>query len=477
MLTASKKVINGWAMYDWANSVYNLVITTTFFPVLYSTIVRNTPYNGTINFMGRSFDAVPFKDYCMSFTFLIIVVLIPILSSIADTRGNKKQFMFFFCTLGSICCSALFFFDASNVLLSIFLFCLATMGFYGSQVFYNSYLPDIAAVQDQDRISAKGYTYGYIGSVILQLIGFGLVLYYGDEDKLFPLQLTFLLVGLWWFGFAQITFARLPASLPSISTKRNLVHDGIQELKKVLTQLAHLPQLKKYLIAFFLYSTGVQTIMLAATDFGLTELMLDDSTLILTIVIIQLVAIPGAIGMAKLSGSIGNIKTLMLTVSFWIIVCFSGYTLGNMASTLKPYATQLLSLKQELSTATTATKANLEQQIVLVKQSMKPVQAPITYWFYLLAVAVGLVMGGIQALSRATYAKLMPVTNDTASFFSFYDVMEKLSIVVGIFSFGYIHELTGSMSNSILALLIFFVLGLVMLYFTLKSPTHATTHH
>lgn len=475
MPTADKKVINGWAMYDWANSVYNLVITTTFFPVLYNTIVSSPPYNGTIHFLGREFSAVPFKDYCMAFSFLLVVIMIPVLSSIADTRGNKKKFMFFFCLLGSVCCSLLFFFDATNVILAVFLFCMATIGFYGSQVFYNSYLPEIADVKDQDRISAKGYTYGYIGSVILQLIGFGLVMYYGDEEKLKPLQLTFLLVGIWWFGFAQIAFKRLPPSPPAIASKGNPFKDGFKELKKVITLLRSLPVLKRYLISFFLYSTGVQTIMLVATDWGLTELRLEQSILIITVVIIQIVGILGAILVSRISGKIGNLRTLMATVVLWICVCVGGYFLGRQSYVLEPYTKQIAQFetaKRNLPLTDTLAIKTIDTQIETVKKEMKPVQAPIQNGFFALAIAVGLVMGGIQALSRATYSKLMPTnTKDTASFFSFYDVTEKLSIVTGVFSFGFIHERTGSMSNSVLALTGFFILGLLWLYFTYKRKT------
>jgi MFS transporter, UMF1 family len=474
MPTASKKVINGWAMYDWANSVYNLVITTTFFPVLYSTIVRAAPYNGKITVFGREFDAVPFKDYCMSLAFLLVVFMIPVLSSIADTRGNKKKFMFFFCLMGSICCSLLFFFSGSNVLLAIFLFCMATIGFYGSQVFYNSYLPEIADIADQDRISAKGYMYGYVGSVILQIIGFGLVLYFGEAEQLLPLQITFLLVGIWWFGFAQITFKRLPPSPPAIAQKGNPFKDGFRELQKVWRHVKNAPVLKRYLIAFFLYSTGVQTIMLAATDFGLTELQLEQSILIITVVIIQLVGVVGALIISRLSGKFGNIRTLIGTVIMWILVCFIGYYLAQRARVLKPYADKIEILKNEKRVLTendSTAKIRIDTEIKSLKETMKPDQMPIQYGFFILAAMVGLVMGGIQALSRATYSKLMPETKDTASFFSFYDVTEKLSIVVGVFSFGFIHELTGTMSNSIFALVGYFALGLLWLFFTYHKKT------
>lgn len=422
MQTASKKIVNGWAMYDWANSVYNLVITTTFFPAYYAAVTgtQNEQFKNGIPFLGRTFVNTELKDYVLSFGFLVIALLSPILSSIADYKGNKKNFIRFFCYLGALSCSLLFFFDENHVILGLMCFMFAGIGFYGSQVFYNSYLPDIAAEEDMDRISAKGYTMGYIGSVIMQLIGFALVLMMPKSGL--PLQITFLLVGVWWVCFAQITFRVLPIKAKAErKAKRHVLINGFHELKKVWQQLIHMPVLKRFLTAFFFYSMGVQTVMLVAIDFGIKELKLEDSKLIITAVIIQLVAIIGAIGMSRLSERYGNIKVLILTVLLWIGVCIAGY---------------------------------------FIKTEMH---------FYIIAALVGLVMGGIQSLSRSTYSKLMPETKDTASFFSFYDITEKLAIVIGLFSFGYIEGLTGNMRNSILALVIFFVLGLIFLLLTFQK--------
>jgi UMF1 family MFS transporter len=293
----------------------------------------------------------------------------------------------------------------------------AGIGFYGSQVFYNSYLPDISSEEDRDRISAKGYTYGYLGSVILQLIGFALVMLMTDKAK--ALQITFLLVGIWWVGFAQIPFALLPSKSPAeIKSKKHFLINGFHELRLVWNQLIHLPALKRFLMAFFFYSMGVQTVMLVAIDFGIKELMLPNDRLIITAVIIQIVAIMGALGMSRLSDVYGNIRILIFTVVLWICVCVMGY----FVSTEKH--------------------------------------------FYVLAALVGLVMGGTQSLSRSTYSKLMPETKDTTSFFSFYDVTEKMAIVIGLFSFGFIEGFTGSMRNSIMALIAFFVMGLLFLLLT-----------
>jgi len=416
MQTASKKVINGWAMYDWANSVYNLVITTTFFPAYYAAITGLKNFPDGIYFLGRHFVNTELKDYVLAFGFLIVAVMSPILSSMADYKGNKKNFMRFFCYMGAASCCMMFFFDKNHVPLGLMCFMFAGIGFYGSQVFYNSYLPEIAAETDQDRVSAKGYTFGYIGSVLMQMIGFALVILMPDNPM--PLKITFLLVGVWWVSFAQITFNRLPiSSITERKAKHHVLVNGFKELKIVWNQLKHMPVLKRYLTAFFFYSMGVQTVMLVAIDFGIKELKLADQKLIITAVIIQLVAIVGAIGMSKLSARFGNINVLIFTVLLWIGVCITGYFISTEIH------------------------------------------------FYIIASLVGLVMGGIQSLSRSTYSKFMPETKDTASFFSFYDVTEKLAIVIGLFTFGFIEGIS-SIRQSILSLVVFFILGFVWLLLT-----------
>lgn len=418
MQTASKKVVNGWAMYDWANSVYNLVITTTFFPAYYAAVTSTKNFPDGIKFFGRNFKNTEMKDYVMSFSFLLVVLLIPILSSISDYKGNKKNYMRFFCYVGALSCSLMFFFDKDHVWLGLICLLFAGIGFYGSLVFYNSYLPEIAAEEDMDRISAKGFAMGYIGSVILQMIGFAMVVMMPDNEGL-ALKITFLLVGLWWIGFAQIPFSRLPNNIPKAERKqkKHPIINGFHELRKVWKQVRQMPLLRNFLASFFFYSMGVQTVMLVATDFGIKELKLPNSKLIITLVIIQLVAIGGAFLMSKLSSMFGNLRVIIITVLLWVGVCIAGYF--------------------------TTTEMG----------------------FYILAATVGLVMGGIQALSRSTYSKFMPPTKDTASFFSFYDVTEKLAIVIGLFSFGFI-EGQFDMRMSILILIVFFVLGFIFLLVT-----------
>lgn len=426
MKTAPKKVITGWAMYDWANSVYNLVITSTIFPAYYEAVTgdgNEATSNDTVRLFGREFVNTSLYNYALAIAFLIVAIMSPILSSIADYKGNKKKFLFFFCTMGSIACSAMYFFDKTNLAYGLLCLIIACVGFWSSLVFYNSYLPEIAAPEDRDRVSAKGFAMGYIGSVILQIICFVFVL----KPDLFGItvgkasQISFLLVGVWWWGFGQFSLSRLPKGTPlEKSTDRgNVFTNGYKELHKVWNQLTHLPVLKRYLAAFFFFNMGVQTVMLAATLYGKSELNIPTTNLIIAILIIQLVAIPGAYLIAKLSDQIGNFRALMITVSVWIVLCVIGY--------------------------------------LLPRNGINE--------FYGLAVLVGFVMGGIQSLSRSTYAKLMPETKDTTSFFSFYDVTEKIAIVIGMFSFGYINEYTGSQRNSVLALVVFFVIGLILLIF------------
>ena len=433
MQTASKKVVNGWAMYDWANSVYNLVITSTIFPAYYEAVTGDGNENTLIDKIKigeYEFSNTALYNYILAFAFVIVAIMSPILSSIADYRGNKKQFLRFFCTMGSLSCASLYFFDSDHIIGGLVSVIIACIGFWSSLVFYNSYLPEIAAPGDRDRISAKGFMMGYIGSVLLQLICFVFVL----KPELFGItvgkasQISFLLVGVWWVSFGWFAISRLPESKGVKGAhSKNLFTQGYKELHKVWLELKTQPLLKQFLFSFFFYNMGVQTIMLAATLYGKSELNIPTTNLIIAILIIQLVAIPGALLMAKMASKWGNFNTLMVAIIIWIGGCIMGY--------------------------------------YLPRNSVMP--------FYSLAIVVGFVMGGIQSVSRSTYSKLMPETHDTTSYFSFYDVTEKVAIVIGMFSFGFINEITGSQRNSVLALCIFFIIGFVLLYRTSKLKGHA----
>jgi UMF1 family MFS transporter len=422
----NKKVIRAWAMYDWANSAYNLVITSTIFPAYFTAITTTKEHGDKVSFFGKTFVNTALSNYALAVAYLIIVLISPVLSSMADHRGNKKVYMQLFTWVGALASCGLYFFKLETLEWGIFCFAIAAIGYAGGFVFYNSYLPEIASADQQDAVSAKGFSYGYIGSVILQLICLVFVLkpdWFGIHDESFPPRLSFLLVGLWWIIFAQIPFFILPKGSPNFNAdQQHRVPNGFAELKKVWLQLKQMGLLKKFLAAFFFYSMGVQTVMLVAAGFGKKVLNLPTSSLIITILIIQLVAIGGATLMSRLSAVFGNIKVLIGVVLIWVLVCIGAYFVNS------------------------------------------------TSMFYVLAAVVGLVMGGIQSLSRSTYSKYIPEkTPDTASFFSFYDVTEKLAIVAGLATFAYVEELTGSMRNSTVALTSFFAVGLVFLLFLRKA--------
>ncbi len=424
------KLINAWAMFDWANSSYSLVITSTIFPVYYTIITTTEEYGDKVEFFGRTYVNTALSNYAMAAAYLVMAILLPIMSSVSDYHGNKKSFMKFFTYLGGLACIGLYFFKLETLEWGVICFALAAAGWIGGVLFSNSYLPEIASPDQQDRVSAKGFAWGYIGSVILQIICFVFVLMpetFGITDPSFPPRLSFLLVGLWWIGFAQIPFFKLPAGSRNYKKiNKTLIHSGFEELHKVWLQVKEMKRLKLFLFAFFFYSMGVQTIMLVAANFGEKVLHLGSAKLIATILIIQLVAIAGAYLMSGLAQRIGNIRVLSVVVSFWILVCIAAYFTTN------------------------------------------------EYQFYALAGVVGMMMGGIQSLSRSTYSKFLPEnTPDTASFFSFYDVTEKLAIVIGLFSFAYIEEFTGNMRNSAISLVSFFSLGLILL---LLIPNRKSIH-
>ena len=423
-----KKLINAWAFYDWANSVYSLVIATAVFPIYYDAVTSDN--KGIVHFLGADFNNSTLLSYSLSFSFLVVAFLSPILSGIADYTGNKKRFLQFFCYLGSLSVMALFFFKGQDTLwIGILGTILASIGFWGSIVFYNSYLPEIAYPEQHDRVSAKGFMFGYFGSLILLVFSLIMVLkpeWFGITDSSLPARISFLAVGIWWMGFAQVTFYYLPNNVFHKKPEKDYIFKGFKELGVVLKSLKALKSLKQFLTAFFLYSIGVQTVILLAGLYGKKELGIDTSKLIIIILLINLVAIFGAFLFSRLSEKIGNIATLKITVVIWGGICVAAY---------------LLDAKNEF----------------------------IDIQFYALGGSIGMVLGAIQSLSRSTYSKLLPETEDHATYFSFFDVTEKVAIVLGTFIFGFVGAITDSMRNSFFILAIFFLLGYIVLSFMKKT--------
>ena len=421
----NKKLINAWAFYDWANSVYPLVISSTIFPIYYSTISDEITY---IDFLGYQFKNTALISFVTAIAFLVIALKTPLLSGIADYIGNKKRFMKIFVYTGSISCMGLYFFELHNLYMGLFFYFFALIGFWASLVFYNSYLPDIAHPNQQDFASARGYSMGYIGSVLLLIFNLSMVIkpdWYGitgspAEASMKAMKYSFITVGFWWALFSQYSFYYLPTGKSLGKIDKRVILNGFFELKGVWNKLKDYPNLKKFLPAFFVYSTAIQTVVLIATYFGEEEINWPSAQektigLIVSILIIQIIAIFGAYFTASAAKRYGNITTLIAVNCIWATLCVFAFF----------------------------------------------IQTP--YEFYFAAGGVGLVMGGIQSLSRSTYSKLIPQTNKTTSFFSFYDVTQKVGIIIGMVIFGTIDQITGSMRNSVLFFLILFILGALLL--------------
>ncbi|MBL1278919.1 MAG: MFS transporter [Fluviicola sp.] len=432
-----KKVIKGWVFYDWANSVYNLVISSAIFPIFYDTVTTKAylkrenlevvadSSDVTVEFFGTLISPSVLMSFVLSASFLVVSVLSPMLSGIADFSGNKKKFMQFFCYLGAISCITLFWFDAERIELGMLSLFFASIGFWNSLVFYNAYLPEIAEPKDHDKISSKGFIMGYFGSMVLLVICLAMIMFI--DDKL--TKYSFILVGLWWIIFSQYTFKRLPNNVYNKKKEKGILWKGFKELRKVFVEFKQIKVLKRFLASFFFFNTGVQTVMLMAVLYAKREIFVGEyeaegqTGLIVAILLIQLLGAAGAFVISKLSSRIGNINSLIVVVAFWIPLCGFAYFLTT------------------------------------------PVE------FYLLAAGVGVVMGGVQALSRSTYSKFLPETEDHASYFSFYDVTEKIGIVFGTFFFGFMEFITGNIRFSIMSVMFFFVVGLILLFFVPKKDT------
>ncbi|CAL2082390.1 MFS transporter [Tenacibaculum dicentrarchi] len=415
-----KKLINAWAFYDWANSVYSLVISTAVFPLYYSAVTKGK----TVCFLGMDWEHPDsLYSYALSFSFLVVAFISPILSGIADYTGSKKKFMKFFCWMGGLSVIALYFFKGvSTVWIGILFTILASIGFWASWVFYNAYLPEVALPEQQDKASAKGFMYGYVGSVILLIINLIMI----QNPDLFGIttgmasRISFVMVGLWWIGFAQITFKKLPDDIYNKQPDNDYIWKGYRELKIVYKELLNYPTLKRFLISFFFLSIGVQTIILMAAIFGSSELNLPTFNMILTILLVQIIAIFGAYIFSRVSGKFGNITALKITIIIWMLVCLFAFSLDKT-------------------------------------------QENVGIYFYGLGGLLGLVQGAIQTLTRSTYSKLLPDTQDHATYFSFYDVTEKIAIVLGTSVYGTLYAITDSMQWSVLCLAVFFLASLLVL--------------
>lgn len=421
-----KKTINAWAMYDWANSAYALVITSAIFPAYYNTITK-VDGSTKIQIGGISIENTAAYSINLGIAFGIVALISPLLSSISDYSGNHRSYMKFFCYMGALGCMLLFFFDNYYLVhLALAGMLFATIGYSGSIVFYNSYLPAIVTEDRQDKVSARGYAFGYMGATTLLILNLVFILnqkQLGVEDDTLLPRISFLATGIWWLGFAQIPFHVLPKGLYKPKAGGKNLLNGYKELVKIWNKLKEQKQLRTYLFAFFFFIMGVQTVMFMAASFGEKEIHLGITQLIITVLLLEYLGIAGAFLFAWISKKAGNLSALMIAVTFWIFICVGSYF----------------------------------------------IRVPLH--FYIAAFFIGLVMGGIQSLARSTYAKMIPKTDNNAGYFSFYDVCEKTAMMCGLVLWGYLDNLTGSMRNSIIALGIWFTTGLILLWYVKRLGT------
>jgi len=417
----NKKLINAWTIYDWANSVYSLVISSAIFPIYYSTYI----FSDIQSIIIFNYDIN--KDSLISILsglcFILIAFISPILSGIADFIGNKKVFMKFFVYMGSISCMGLYWFELETIELSLALYFLALLGFWGSLVYYNSYLTDITYPNQTNIVSAKGFTMGYIGSVILLLVNLIMIYFYesfGFSSDKEAMKASFVLVGLWWLSFSQYSFFYLPKGNKIEHIPRNIIWNGYKELLGVYKIIRTSKRFTRFLLAFFIFSFSLQTVLYIASYFGVSEINWGSpseqtSGLIISILLIQIVAIGGAYGFTKFAQKFGNIKVLTISIFLWGFLCLYAYFINE------------------------------------------PIQ------FYIIAGLVGLLMGGTQTIARATFSLFIPETKDTTSFFSFYDVTEKIGIFFGLIFYAFAAQITGSVRFSVIIFMFFFLLGALLL--------------
>jgi len=405
----------GWCMYDWANSAFATVILSAVLPVYFVSLV---PEEGArISFLGFNhiFRASSLWGYAVSCSMLIVAITSPYLGSRADRLSIHRRFLFAYCLFGVLATSFLFFATPGRYLLAAFLFICANIGFAGSNVFYNAFLPKLAANHELDRLSSRGFAYGYIGGGIALLLVFGMIQGYsflGFADKGAASRAGFLLTGLWWFLFAVPTYlyVRIPASPIMVNSR----HRGIRGYFRIFAEIKKHPSLLLFLIAFLFYNDGIQTIIVVAAIFAREELGLSQVTILSCFLMIQFVAMPGTLLFGRLAEVSGAKRSLYLALFLFILVTIYAYFMNK------------------------------------------------AWEFWLLGFVIAIILGGSQAVSRSLFSSLIP-EGKHAEFFGFYAISAKFASIFGPLLFALIIDITGSARLSILALTFFFVTGMLVL--------------
>ncbi len=417
-----KKQVFGWAMYDWANSAFATTVSVAIFPIYFSDVV--VPEEG-FTICGTLFDATVLFGFMSSLYALLIFICAPVLGAVADFSASKKKFLMVFCYGGSLFTIMLFFCGSGDVWLSMILFFLAQIGFVGGNIFYDAFLPQIASEEKLDWVSGKGFAYGYIGGGLQFAISLALIAthdYIGISKEL-AARTAMVMAGLWWAGFSIFTFIYLKE--PGTTAKKHYSYSslpkwiayskiGIQRTLSTAKKVKRFKHLVLFLVAYMIYNDAIQTVIKMSAIYGLDELKIAQTNIMITLLIIQFLAFFGALFFSYLAGKISPKKALMVTLILWTFIVTYGYFITSSGG------------------------------------------------FLFLGVMVGCVLGGSQALSRSLYGSIIPV-NASAEFYGFYSVFSKFSTIWGTAIFAFIRHFTGSSRNAIISLAAFFIIGFILL--------------
>jgi UMF1 family MFS transporter len=427
-----KREIFGWAMYDWANSAFSTTIGTVFLGPYLASLAEKAAIlsqDGMARFFGIPVAADSFFPYCISFSVGMQVLFLPILGAIADYSHRRKQMMQLFATIGAVSTILMFFVTQALWWLGGLLFIVANLAFGAALVFYNSYLPDIASEDQRDRVSSFGWAMGYLGDGLLLILN--LVLYLMSDKIGIPKDLAVRInlasAGIWWLTFAFFTWVRLRMRQPVKQLPKNetYIRVGFRQLWKTIKEMKNFPETLKFLLAYFLYNDGIQTVIAVSSTFAVAPLVrggvgMGQDMLIVVILMIQFMAFFGALLWGKLANWFGAKRSIIVSLIIWSGVVIYAY-LG-------------------------------------LKGSGRVVE------FFILGAFIAMVMGGSQAISRSLYAQIIPAGKQ-AEYYSFYEVSERGTSWIGPLLFGLVNQVFGSLRPAILSLIFFFVLGLIILPF------------
>ncbi|HCR69876.1 MAG TPA: MFS transporter [Anaerolineae bacterium] len=430
VLVNDKKEIFGWGMYDWANSAFSTTVGTVFLGPFVASLARNAAEAAgteTVSFLGIPVAPDSFLPYCISFSVLMQVLFLPILGAIADYSHLRKAMMRLFATIGAVATILMFFVTGNLWWLGGVLYIIANLAFGAAIVFYNAYLPDIASEDERDRVSSYGWAMGYLGGGIL--LALNLAFFIFSEDLGVPTDLAVRInlasAGVWWLGFSFLTWSRLRSrhAARTLPAGENYVGIRFKQLRKTIGEVKSFPETLKFLLAYFLYNDGIQTVIAVAATFAAAPIIqggleIEQTTLTAVILMIQFMAFFGALFWGKLATWIGAKQAIMVSLVIWAGVVIYAY--GGLQG-----------------------------------------ESRVTE-FFILGAFIAIVLGGSQAISRSLFAQMIP-NGKEAEFFSFYEISERGTSWIGPLIFGLANQMFGDLRIAILSLIFFFVMGLLLL--------------